>query len=145
MSDSNSSSEMDEQRHAFMLQMADMAITEAAVGAITFATPLYTKTPYHTSALSGKNWVLELINGHPECIRCELRVHTHVFWAPIAYLKNMGYTHSQIVTLKDHLAIFLYKCVTRLSVWHVGEWFQHSNDTISQCIFLVHHQIRLDC
>jgi hypothetical protein len=143
MSDSNSSSEMDEQRHAFMLQMADMAITAAA--AITFATPLYAKTPYHTSALSGQDWVLELINGHPECICCELGVHKHVFRALVAYLENIGHTHSQLVTLKEQLAIFLYKCVTGLSVQHVGEWFQHSNDTISLCVFLVHHQIGLDC
>jgi hypothetical protein len=33
--------------------------------------------PYHTSALSGQEWVSEfkLIVGHPERIRCELGVH----------------------------------------------------------------------
>ena len=31
-----------------------------------YATRLYDKTPYHTSALTGEMWVLELINGHPE-------------------------------------------------------------------------------
>jgi hypothetical protein len=113
--------------------------------AITFATPLYAKTPYHTSALSGENWVLELINGHPECIHCELEVHKHTFRALVAYLENIGHTHSQIVTLEEQLAIFLYKCITGLSVQHVGEWFQHFNDIISQCVFLVPHQIGLDC
>ncbi|KAH9954260.1 hypothetical protein BGW80DRAFT_1130185, partial [Lactifluus volemus] len=37
------------------------------------------KQPYHTSALTGEAWVLELLAGHPECIRCELGVHHHVF------------------------------------------------------------------
>jgi hypothetical protein len=30
--------------------------------------------PYHTSTLSGQEWVSELIVGHPERIRCELGV-----------------------------------------------------------------------
>ncbi|KAF8591703.1 hypothetical protein K439DRAFT_1326275 [Ramaria rubella] len=44
-----------------------------------YATPLYSKIPYHTSALSGYGWVQELLNGHPEHIRCELGVHKSVF------------------------------------------------------------------
>ncbi|KAG2336215.1 hypothetical protein BDR05DRAFT_897001, partial [Suillus weaverae] len=28
--------------------------------------------PYHTSVLSGHEWVMELIIGHPEQIHCEL-------------------------------------------------------------------------
>jgi hypothetical protein len=32
----------------------------------------YNKIPYHTSALSGAAWVLELINGHPDRIYHEL-------------------------------------------------------------------------
>ncbi|KAG1813031.1 hypothetical protein EV424DRAFT_1541907 [Suillus variegatus] len=35
--------------------------------------------PYHTSALKGEEWLMELIVGHPQCIRCELGVHAHVF------------------------------------------------------------------
>lgn len=30
--------------------------------------------PYHTSALTGEAWVLELLNGHPDCIQCKLGV-----------------------------------------------------------------------
>jgi hypothetical protein len=142
MSDS-SSSEMDEQRHVSLLQIAGMAIA-AAAAAVIYAAPLYDKTPYHTSALSGEAWVLELINGHPERICCELGVHKHIFEALIAYLENIGHTHSRYVTLEEQLAIFLYKCVTRLSIRHVGEQFQHSNDTISQYVFLVDYQIGVD-
>jgi hypothetical protein len=34
--------------------------------------------PYHTSALSGEDWVQELIHGHPNRIKTELRMHLHV-------------------------------------------------------------------
>ena len=51
----------------------------------------YDKTPYHTSALTGEIWVLELLNGHPEHIRSELGVHKHVFWQIIKDLHQSGH------------------------------------------------------
>jgi len=111
----------------------------AAAAAIIYAIHLYNKTLYHNSTLSGKDWVLELLNCHPECICCDLGVRKHILKALIAYLENIGHTHSWYVTLKEQLSTFLYKCITGLSIWHVGERFQHSNDTISQYVFLVHH------
>jgi hypothetical protein len=44
-------------------------------GEIAFAKPLFNKTPYHTSILTGEGWVLELLNGHPKQIHTELGVH----------------------------------------------------------------------
>ncbi|KAJ7849015.1 hypothetical protein B0H13DRAFT_1645300 [Mycena leptocephala] len=38
-----------------------------------YASPLYWKQDYHTSALSGQAWVDELIVGHPNRIKCELK------------------------------------------------------------------------
>ena len=141
MPDLLSEAEFEEQHKVFLLQLAGMAVVAAATAAIIYAAPLYDKTPYHTSALSGEAWVQELINGHPEPIRCELGVHKHVFHALIAYLKNIGHTHSRYVTIEEQLSIFLYKCVTRLSIWHVGEHFQRSNDTIFQYVFSAHQLI----
>lgn len=92
----------------------------------------YDKTPYHTSALSGEAWVRELLNGHPKRIRCELGVHKHVFQALINELSTIGLKSSRNITREEKLSIFLYKCVTGLSVPHVGERFQRSNDTISR-------------
>jgi hypothetical protein len=37
------------------------------------------REPYHTSGLTGKAWVMELLAGHPNCIRCELGVSHEVF------------------------------------------------------------------
>jgi hypothetical protein len=138
---STTGSKEDERRQIFLTQMAGLAITALAAATVVYASPLYNKTPYHNSALSGADWVRELIDGHPECIRCELGVHKHVFHALIAYLQNIGCSHSRHVTLEEQLAIFLYKCVTGLSIQHVGECFQRSNDTISRYVILLDRQI----
>jgi hypothetical protein len=103
--------------------------------AFEYANQNFIKEPYHTSALTGEGWVLELLSGHPERIRCELAVHHHVFYKLIETLKDMGYTRSKHVSLEEKLAIFLYTCVTGLSVRHVGERFQRANDTITKYNF----------
>jgi len=82
---------------------------------------VYTKELYHTSILTGEAWVAELLAGHPERIRCELGVHHHVFAALIFELRQMGYSSSRFVSLEEQLAIFLYTCVTGLTIRHVGE------------------------
>ena len=117
--------------------MTTYLLMKAAQAIVEYATPLYDKIPYHTSALSGEAWVLELLNGHLKHIRCKLAVHKHVFDALIKELSTMGLTPSRNVTSEEKLSIFLYKCVTGLSVEHVGECFQRSNDTISGYYYLV--------
>jgi len=122
-------------------EIKDMAIylmMKAAEAVVEYATPLYDKIPYHTSALSGEAWVLELINGHPKRIRCELGVHKHIFNTLLEDLSTMGLKPSRNVSSEEKLSIFLYKCVTGLSVAHVGERFQRSNDTISGYLFSIY-------
>ena len=99
--------------------------------ALAFGGPLYYKTPYHTSALSGPDWVLELMNGHPEHIQNDLGVHKHIFSALLDHLGAMGFRPSWNITLEDQLAIFIYTCVTGLSIWQVCERFQHTMETTS--------------
>ena len=81
----------------------------------------YLKQPWHTSMLTGQMWVLELLAGHPECICKVLGVHTHVFYALIDELRELGYSDSTFVTLEEQLAIFLYFSVTGLTIRHLGE------------------------
>jgi len=107
-------------------------VSQAVITIIEDNQHLYNKVPYHTSIFTGLDWVNELINGHPECIHTELGVHLHVFNALIATLQKMGYSDLKYVMLKEQLAIFLYGSVTSLTIWHIGEWFQRSNDTISK-------------
>jgi hypothetical protein len=92
----------------------------------------FEREPYHTSILTGEGWVTELLNGHPERIRCELGVRRHVFLELIQELQQLGYTRSRFVSLEEQLAIFLYTSVTGLTIRHVGERFQRSNETISR-------------
>ena len=107
------------------------SIILTAVSALLDAIYSNSPQPYHTSALTGHAWVVELLTGHPERIRCELGVHQHVFLALIEELRQMGHTNSRYVSLEEQLAIFLYCCVTGLSIHHIGERFQRSNSTIS--------------
>ena len=88
--------------------------------------------PYHTSVLSGHKWVLELIVGHPDRIRCELGVRKEVFLQLLLELRQAEHVDSRRVTLEEQVAIFLYTCVTGLTVRHVGGRFQRSNSTISR-------------
>jgi hypothetical protein len=94
------------------------------------------KIPYHTSILTSEGWVLELLTGHPRRIRTELGVSHVVFDKLISTLRSMGLHSSYRVSLEEQWSIFLYASVTGLSVRHLGERFQWSNDTISQWVNL---------
>jgi hypothetical protein len=126
-----------DQRRQFVIRAAAIAVNIAVEAAIIYSASHYDRIPYHTSALTGAAWVQELMNGHPERIRCELGVHLQVFKLIIEYLKIIGHTHSRDVFLEEQLAIFLYRCTTGLSIRHVGERFQRSNETISRCVFTI--------
>ena len=110
------------------------------IAAVLYADANYWKQPYHTSALSGEAWVNELIHGHPDRIFTELGMRLHVFMSFVAHLQiHGGLTVSKHgVSVEEQAAIFLYTCVTGLSVRHVGERFQRSNETISKWVFIVY-------
>lgn len=107
-------------------------VSTIIAAAMEIISGLYDKQEYHTSILSGQAWVSELINGHPGRIRCELGVSHHVFGLLLSELRRMDYIDSRHVKLEEQLAIFLYTCVTGLSIRHVGERFQRANNTISK-------------
>jgi hypothetical protein len=100
---------------------------------VLYASPHYWAQPYHTSALSGRGWVNGLINGHPDRIHTELGMHLHVFLSFVSHLRLVGLEDSRFgVTVEEQGAIFLYACVTGLSIRHIGERFQRSNETVSR-------------
>jgi hypothetical protein len=125
--DTVSESDSDDDRQEYYSLFLNSLITTI----IAITTGLYNKLPYHRSILSGQGWVLEMMCGHPEYIRCELGVHLHVFEAILSTLRELGYQDSRHVKLEEQLAIFLYASVTGLSIRHLGGRFQRSNDTIS--------------
>jgi hypothetical protein len=111
-----------------------LSILISASGALVEAMYPRDPEPYHTSVLSGEAWVIELLTGHPEWIRCELGMHAHAFAKLISELRALGYSDSKFVSLEEQLAIFLYASVTGLSIRHIGERFQWSNETISRYV-----------
>ena len=94
------------------------------------------RQPYHTSILSGKAWVQELLHGHLRHICTELGVEEPVFRELVITLHNMGHNNSKNVTLEEQLSIFLYTCVTGLTSTHVGERFQRSGETTTRYLEL---------
>lgn len=100
--------------------------------------------PYHTSALSGEAWVLELMTGHPERIRHNLGVSLDVFQSLLDVLRANGHVQSRNgVSVEEQLAIFLYICTTGLSTRLVGERFQRSPETISRYFYYYLYHIEL--
>lgn len=61
----------------------------------------------------------------------------HVFLIFLHELRVVvGLGDSKHINLDEQAAIFLYMSVTGLSIRHVGERFQCSNETISKCVFI---------
>jgi len=111
---------------------AAFVVNAVAFAAQMYASSFYNKTPYHTSSLTGEMWVAELMSGHPDRIKSELGMRLHVFLAFVEALSIAGVKSTRYISLEQHVAIFLYTCVTGLSIRHVGERFQHANATISK-------------
>ena len=82
-----------------------------------YSTPFYWKQPYHASKLTGAQWVQELIIGHHNHIWTELGVRVHVFLALVQELHVTCHLEDgKDVSLNKQVAIFLYMCVTGLSI-----------------------------
>ena len=93
--------------------------------------------PLHTSILSGQGWVDELLLGHPDQISHLLDVQKEAFLEMIETMQSLGLKDSCWVTLEEQLVVFLYASVTGLTICHLTEQFQQSNDTISRCVLSV--------
>jgi hypothetical protein len=71
--------ELEQQRRMVIAQAADIFVNTVVAGALIIIEPLYNKTPYHTSALTGADWVQELLASHDRRIQNELGVYEEVF------------------------------------------------------------------
>jgi hypothetical protein len=128
----------DEDRQQLLLVLECLHVITAAVVAVhEYSRPYYDKIPYHTSALSGADWVGELLDGHPNRIRNELGVDKQVFSNLIIAMQDHGLRSSPSVMLEEQLAIFLYTCVTGITLHHAGERFQRRTSTMSRQVVWV--------
>ena len=78
---------------------------------------MYVREPYHTSALSGEAWVLELLCGHPNRIHTELGMSVKVFSSLVQDLRDIGYQNSRNISLNLLLSSFLHKVFTATKGW----------------------------
>ena len=89
--------------------------------------------PYHTSVLSGHQWVQELLEGHRDRMKNSLGTSAGVFRRLEQELVHLGgLAPRRYIDTTEQLAIFLYQAVTNCSVRQAGERFQRSNETISR-------------
>ena len=65
--------------HQFQVSRMVSAALALCQSAITILRGARKREAYHTSALTGKGWVDELLDGHPKRIRSDLGVHKRVF------------------------------------------------------------------
>ncbi|KAL1697830.1 hypothetical protein EV121DRAFT_219045 [Schizophyllum commune] len=87
---------------------------------------------YHTSALSGRAWVQELLDGHRDRMHDSLVVRPYAFRKLESELVRLGgLRRSRWVDVTEKVAIFLYQAATNNSIRKVAERFQRSNETIS--------------
>ena len=80
---------------------------------------------------------MELLKGHPNHIQCELGVSHDVFLELIKELQWLGHGNSKYVSLEEQLVIFLDMSVIGLTIRHVREQFQRSNETVSKQVKIV--------
>jgi hypothetical protein len=73
-------------RRRIVASVSSYVVQLVGIAAVLYSSPLYLKQDYHTSSLTGKAWVNELIHGHPDRIWTELGVRLHVFLAFVAEL-----------------------------------------------------------
>ena len=115
--------------------VATVAITSIAsiMEAIHATEWLLNPEPYHTSRLSGRRWVEELKDGHPNRMTDNIGVRPAVFskLEQELVLKG-GLLSSRWIDTSEMLAIFLYQVVTNSAIQKTAERFQRSNKTISK-------------
>ena len=121
-------------RRLYQIISLCLSVTLNAFTSLQTQSARRTREPYHTSILTGEEWVIELLTGHPKRIRCELGLSSEAFVYLIDELRKIGYSDSKFLSLEEQLAIFLYMSVTGLTIRHVGERFQRSNETISRYV-----------
>jgi len=97
-------------RRQRIIQYAALLVSIIVSTTANILQSLYVREPYHTSALSGEAWVLELLCGHPNRICTELGVSLEVFSNLVQELRDIGHhvmvcawSHSFRRTIKGRL------------------------------------------
>ena len=86
----------------------------------------------HTSVKTGHQYMLELINEHPDRLFNKIRMYRPCFEMLVHVLKQeIGLQNSKYLTLEEHVMIFLYVISQEATNRMAIEDWQHSGSTIS--------------
>ena len=97
-----------------------------------------TKQPCRNSALTGHDYVLEILNGNNSRCYEQLRMNKHVFLSLCNVLKEKELLeNSRYITVEEQVAMFLYVISHNEQHRVVGERYQHSTETTSHCFHKV--------
>ncbi|KAJ7216004.1 hypothetical protein GGX14DRAFT_316041, partial [Mycena pura] len=99
-----------QERARWVVTIVASLIQYIVYGVMLYVTPQFLKEDLHTSALSGRSWLNELLVGHPDRIYIALGMRRHVFLALVLQIRVLGYMEAQQarIELDESLAIFLY-------------------------------------
>lgn len=99
------------------------------------ASDLFSRQPFHTSALKGTEYTKELLSGNANWLRRMLGVTHIVFYALKQHLVDGGFIYDRYkVKVDEQLAIFLYIVRHGASVVLAGDRFSRGGDTISRYV-----------
>lgn len=115
----------------------DMLAVSSALAAAEYGARFYMKEALHDSALTGFQWVLELLGGNIHRMEEQLGMRKHVFERLVDTLWEVGLRHTPHITIQEQVAIFLYTVTTALPNRKIAERFQRSGDTISRFAFAI--------
>lgn len=91
------------------------------------------RQPCRTSALTGYEYVQELIHGHPDRMFDSFRMELHVFVRLCETMKSAGFLDdSREVCVEEAMGIFILTVCHNTRNRMVAERFQHSGETISK-------------
>lgn len=105
------------------------------IPALVASTKTKTKTPCHTSKLSGAEYTSELLEGHKRRSHHNLRMEPRIFKALSDYLSSRKLLWTtRGVTVEEQLAMFMYMLARNASFTALCDRFQHSGETIHRHI-----------
>ena len=94
-----------------------------------------TKTPCHTSKLSGSKYTRELLEGHRSRCFTNLRMEARIFQGISDYICSKNLLRStRGVIVEEQLAMFMYMLARNASFSALCDRFQHSRETIHKHI-----------
>ena len=116
--------------------LAALAAILSAAGAFSILGPTLFRQPQHTSILSGKLYLKELLSGHPESFYDVIGMSQGTFWHLLFELTSFGNLQGARspggISAAEKLATFLNQSRTGVTIRPLKNRWQHSADTLSR-------------